>query len=824
MLIEISTFKGEVPIVDPKQLPSEHAQVAINADLSQNILKPFYEIGDAKILNTTAWRSIFLIRYSGAVFWLCSTEEINGVNIPIQESKGRICYTDGTKPKESNFTLASNDGANTYGIPNTAYYLGVPKPTSFFNAVAKESSRSELMPNQEDRDFSAASAWVNVDLDAYDETDDLTITASAVDQYCTCPVTSAPTTIGKSYKMTFDIANLVSTWIIKSFDGIQTIGTVSTDETGKTLEWTATTTGGYRIVAVASDSSADFDNFTLKETIGDVSGSISYIYTFVTGWGYEGEPSDPTAVIDISEGQYVELRNFEIPVPSNYNIVGIRIYRTATGIDGTDFQLVTKIMEDCESTDYITPAEISTNGGIWNDIDTEDDEISDDADLGEVISCTDYIQPPDDLKGIITLPNGVTVGYRGKEVYLSEPYIHYGYPFNYIVTTDFDIKSIGWYGTTIVVGTEGYPYKVNGYDPQNVSIEKQPDQQACLFSRAMVNGPRFVLYPSPDGLYMISDEGNRNVTENIFTKEQWRDVLTNLISYDKTIIAFLYDDKYYAFFEGTNEGFVINFRSEFQFYTKFTLESGLSVYGGYVDLIDDTLYLLIKSGSTYYVKEWEGFNNLEISKNLITEAGDNRITEAGDNRITTGTSGITEDFLMYQWKSKIFVTSYAFFSCMKIDGDFVEDITGTGQIISSDTTIIGTGTSFTTELKTKYVLFSSATKEYREIASIETDTSLTLVSAFSDKAHELEYYADKNDFHYVDENGQKYGIEIPILFKYNTTMLNIYKDDTLFFTRAINSTNPFRLPPGTGKNWEIEIKGIGKVVNVKVGQSMAELN
>ena len=126
-------------------------------------------------------------------------------------------------------------------------------------------TEAEQMHTQVDRDFSAASAWANVDLNAYDETGDLTITASGIGQYCTLPVASAPTTIGKRYRLTFDVANLVSTWSIKSFDGTQTIGTVTTNGTGKTLDFTATTTGGLRIVADAVNSSGDFDNFSLDD-------------------------------------------------------------------------------------------------------------------------------------------------------------------------------------------------------------------------------------------------------------------------------------------------------------------------------------------------------------------------------------------------------------------------------------------------------------------------------------------------------------------------------------------------------------------------------
>jgi hypothetical protein len=154
--------------------------------------------------------------------------------------------------------------------------------------LAGDVASHELMPNQVDRDFSGASAWTNVDLNAYDETTDLTITASAVGQYCTCPVLSAPTTSGSRYRMTFSVANLVGTWTVKSFDGTKTIGTVSV--TGaQSFDWTATTTGGYRIVSVATNSSGDFDNFTLTTNVMD---HTTGVYTFRAS----GAPDNTTSI------------------------------------------------------------------------------------------------------------------------------------------------------------------------------------------------------------------------------------------------------------------------------------------------------------------------------------------------------------------------------------------------------------------------------------------------------------------------------------------------------------------------------------------------
>lgn len=128
---------------------------------------------------------------------------------------------------------------------------------------------AEVMPNVEDRDFSGASAWANVDVNAYDETTDLTLTADAIGQYVTLLVASAPMTAGKRYQLGFDVANIVETWTIQDFTGAQTLGTVSLDGVTQVINFTvdADLTGGFRIVSNHATSSADFDNFTLKELI-----------------------------------------------------------------------------------------------------------------------------------------------------------------------------------------------------------------------------------------------------------------------------------------------------------------------------------------------------------------------------------------------------------------------------------------------------------------------------------------------------------------------------------------------------------------------------
>ena len=146
----------------------------------------------------------------------------------------------------------------------------------------------ELMPNQVDRDFSAASAWANGGdtLDGtYDETTGavLTITATAGSQYCTLAVASAPTTAGRTYRLYFDVSSIVLTWNVEDYTGAQLLGTISANGTQQYIEFTAATPGGLRLVANSATSSGVFDNFSLI----DVSGRF-WSDAEITAWVKEG--------------------------------------------------------------------------------------------------------------------------------------------------------------------------------------------------------------------------------------------------------------------------------------------------------------------------------------------------------------------------------------------------------------------------------------------------------------------------------------------------------------------------------------------------------
>ena len=158
--------------------------------------------------------------------------------------------------------------ATEYTVSSLDVYLVSHVPDGDFALTLEQfGGDTEIIASASDRAFVSPNNWANVNVDAYDEDGDLTITADTIGQYCTLPVAKAPMTAEKFYELTFDVANLTSTWTVRDFTGTQTFGTISAEGTSQTINFRMESglTGGFRIVAVGATSSMDFDNASLKE-------------------------------------------------------------------------------------------------------------------------------------------------------------------------------------------------------------------------------------------------------------------------------------------------------------------------------------------------------------------------------------------------------------------------------------------------------------------------------------------------------------------------------------------------------------------------------
>ena len=304
----------------------------------------------------------------------------------------------------------------------------------------------------------------------------------------------------------------------------------------------------------------------------EVGGTYSWVYTYVNAWGEESKPSPATAAVDVNLNQYVTLTNFDIFSAADKNLVtGMRIYRLATGTLGAEYQFLEEI--DDQATTY---DDYNTNVGL--------NTVSDD-----VLATENYDQPPATLAGILRYANGMLAGFAGASLYLSEPFIVYAWPDEYVIDFDSDIVAIAAYNDAIIVMTNKKPYIVTGTSPESMMVTPVNIDKKCVAKRGVVESPLGVFYPSPDGYVLVTGAEAETVTKNIITKEQW------LALTPANLISFWYDDQLYCFIKNVDTGFIIIDGS----WVDLDLGTSGVVVGGYVDVTTDKL-VLIMNRTTYY--------------------------------------------------------------------------------------------------------------------------------------------------------------------------------------------------------------------------------
>ncbi|MEO8296352.1 MAG: hypothetical protein ABI574_00950 [Burkholderiales bacterium] len=290
----------------------------------------------------------------------------------------------------------------------------------------------------------------------------------------------------------------------------------------------------------------------------------TYVYTYVSAYGEEGPPSDPSSLITIDPAAAVSLSGMS-GVPSGaYNITLKRIYRSSVTDVGTEFQFV---------------AEIAVATTTYSDTVTQ-------SSLGEVLPSGNWVAPPATLKGLKLLPGGAAVGFVDNVLHLSEPNLPHAWPHQYPI--DLTIVGIGVFRESVAVLTNGHPYLTTGSDPASMSTIRLEFPHACVSKASIVETGDGVLYASPDGLVSIGSSSMELVTMKLLTREQW-------LAYNPSSIkAFYHDGRYHAFYtkaDGSRGLLIIDLSGQGATLTTSDFSAATDVTGGYSDPRTDTLYL-----------------------------------------------------------------------------------------------------------------------------------------------------------------------------------------------------------------------------------------
>ena len=296
-----------------------------------------------------------------------------------------------------------------------------------------------------------------------------------------------------------------------------------------------------------------------------------YVLTSVDAYGAEGAPGPVSVSVEWRTGQTVDVTIPSMPA-GNYNIASYRVYRSNTGTSSSVFQYV--------GTD--------TNfGGTFND--AVDSDL-----LGEALSTENFALPDPDMIGIVELPNNFLAGFSGNTVMFSEPGFPHAWPVAYQLVTKAPIVSLGVFGNNLLVTTTDKPYLITGVDPAGMSMDElESIEQACVSKRGTVTVRGGVVYPSPDGLVMVSSEGARLITQGVFTRDQWQALSPS------SIHACSWEGNYLFFYDtgAASGGYVIDPSRP---------EAGVLQYTDYVDeaytLTEDDAVYVVHSGN---IKTWD---------------------------------------------------------------------------------------------------------------------------------------------------------------------------------------------------------------------------
>lgn len=429
-------------------------------------------------------------------------------------------------------------------------------------------------------------------------------------------VATKPSSTQTIYKFGQDSTNETSGWLAFNSDVDVARGQIN----GDTEEWTFYTgdgapkaiRSGYTaspismgIAAPTAALTALADSATLPADTDSLTEETRlYTYTFVYkigGRDIESAPAPGSNLVDIYPGQSANLYGFQTPSLATH----YRIYRSTAGV-------------------YLFVAEISlATGQAASSTSPYEDDIDPEL-LAEELPSLYWAEPPTNLAGLINMPNGVMAGFVGRDVYFCEPYVPHAWPEKYRQALDYPVVGLGRMDTTLAVLTKGTPYFIQGSHPDSVVVVKSDLEQACSSKRSIVSFNNSVFYCSPDGLIALTPSGSRNITDSMFTKEQWQDLVD-----PTSVTADHYESRYVGFYNnGTDSGSFI------------------------FDTISNSFVL-----STSTTNPTATFQSLRNDKLYVAVAGNIKEWDAGSN-------------LTYTWRSKIFpMTKPLSMSCAQVEAE-----------------------------------------------------------------------------------------------------------------------------------------------------------
>jgi hypothetical protein len=270
----------------------------------------------------------------------------------------------------------------------------------------------------------------------------------------------------------------------------------------------------------------------------------AYTTTYVSGYNEEGPPSPATLLTGWNNGVWT-VQMFTPTVDDMgilRNIQFQNLYRTVVGQGGATvyYYVATFRLSDWAysltgtqgpwyggnnnlgsptlSYSGYTITGLSSSNGTFTDT-LPDNYVA----LNNQLASTSWYPPPENLQGLIALPNGMMAGFVNNEVWFCEPYYPHAWPPQYVLTTEYPIIGLGVTSGALVACTGATPYVFNGVNPSAMTSIKSTAVAPCSSRGSILSGDAAVTYTSPNGLMQVTNSGQvLNTTELWITRENWQ--------------------------------------------------------------------------------------------------------------------------------------------------------------------------------------------------------------------------------------------------------------------------------------------------------------
>ncbi len=229
----------------------------------------------------------------------------------------------------------------------------------------------------------------------------------------------------------------------------------------------------------------------------------SYVYTLINLFGEEGQPS-PVTTVSGREDDTWAVSGMAVPTgaETNNGVVSFRLYRTVTGATSVDyFAVVTQAVAQTTYNDTRTDAAIVTDG--------------------VTLQSTEW-RVPENVSGIVPMPNGFFAAWAGRDIFFSEPYRPWAWPAKYILSVRDPIVGCGVYGTALVVLTNSVPTIISGPNPGVMAVERSDSIEPCLHANSIFSAAEGVFFAGAHGLMIANSSGIHNLTAGVIGVDTWR--------------------------------------------------------------------------------------------------------------------------------------------------------------------------------------------------------------------------------------------------------------------------------------------------------------